>query len=116
MIYSLPFIIPGIILVLAGGNIFIFSSGQFRSPLGFRTKLSFKNVDVWRASNRVFGSAIAVSGIISIALGFLFFYLFDDVPGIIVILILSFISVFISFYYTDNYIKTLYDDSGYRIK
>lgn len=116
MIYSLPFIIPGIILTLAGGLIFIFSAGQFRSALGFRTELSFKNMDVWRASNRVFGAAIAVSGFISLTLGFLFFYIFNDIPGIIVILILSFISVFISFYYTDNFTKTFYDDSGYRIK
>jgi len=116
MIYSLPFIIPGIILTLTGGLIFIFSAGQFRSPLGFRTELSFKNMDVWRTSNRVFGSALAVSGLISMALGFLFFYIFNDIPGIIVILILSFISVFISFYYTDNFTKAFYDDSGYRIK
>ncbi len=116
MIYSLPFIIPGIILLLTGGVIFGFSSGKLKAPLGFRTELSLKNMDVWRTSNRVFGAAIAVSGFISITLGFLFFFIFNDIPGIIVILILSFISLFISFYFTDNYIKTFYDDAGYRIK
>ena len=116
MIYSLPFIIPGIILLVTGGVIFSFSSGKLRAPLGFRTELSLKNMDVWRASNRVFGTAIALSGLISVTLGLIFFCIFNDIPGIIVILILSFISVFISFYYTDNFTKTFYDDSGYRIK
>ena len=112
----LPFIIPGILLFIAGIIISGFSSGRFRAPLGFRSSLSMKNMDVWRASNRVFGLSIISAGILSILLGLIIFYFFNDVTGIVVIMILSFISIFISYYYTDTYIKDYYDDSGFRIK
>ena len=112
----LPFLIPGIILTFSGVIIYFYSSGNFRFPLGFRTKLSFINMDVWRASNRFFGASLIISGFVSAALGILFFIIFNNITGIIIILIISFMSVFISFYYTDNFTKSYYDDSGYRIK
>ena len=112
----LPFLISAILLGFTGIAVCFYSSGNFRSPLGFRTRLSFKNMDVWRASNRVFGISLIISGLISAALGLLCFKIYNNTAGLIVILIVSFMSVFISFYYTDNYTKAYYDDSGYRIK
>jgi uncharacterized membrane protein len=112
----LPFLIAGIILTFSGVIIYFYSSGIFRAPLGFRTKLSFTNMDVWRASNRFFGASLMISGLISAALGFLFFIIYNNITGIIIILIISFMSLFISFYYTDNFTKSYYDDSGYRIR
>ncbi len=113
---NIVYTIPGILILVAGNLIVSFSPGRYKAPIGYRTVLSMKNMDVWRAANKTFGIILSVAGVTSIITGLIFFYKTEGLAGVIVVMILSFLFVFIAFTITDRIIKSYYDDNGYRIK